>query len=155
MDVSKGQSFVFLIDVLIIPEVLKSCKILSLTLRSGGEKMKKLSQFLEFDMNEFSSGKLYQVTGIREWVDYNTKVHMGVKIDTIIAKDTTSYRQKDGELVTNQYERLTFKIKKDVKVPLNAYIMPINAVGIVYGEYRNQLAVTADDVKILQSKTTA
>lgn len=75
--------------------------------------MKKLSQFLKFDMNEFSSGKLYQVTGIREWVDYNTKVHMGVKIDTIIAKDTTSYRQKDGELVTNQYERLTFKIKKE------------------------------------------
>lgn len=117
--------------------------------------MKKLTQFLRFDMDAFSNGKLYQVTGIREWTDFDTKAHMGVKIDTIIARDTTPYKQKEGEVVTNQFERLTFKIRKDLKVPLNAYIMPINAVGVVYGEYRNQLAVTADDVKILQPKTTA
>lgn len=117
--------------------------------------MKKLSQFLIFDMDAFSNGKLYQVTGVREWVDYNTKVHMGVKIDTIIAKDSTPYKQKDGEIVTNQYEKLTIKCKKDVKVPLNAYVMPINAVGVVYGDYRNQLSVTADDIRIMQPKTTA
>lgn len=117
--------------------------------------MKKLSQFLKFDFEEFSVGKLYQVIGIAPWVDYNTKAHMGIKLETIIAKDTTPYKCKDGEVVTNRYEKLTFKCKKDVQVPINAYIMPVNAVGVVYGDYRNQLSVTVDDVKIMQPKTTA
>lgn len=117
--------------------------------------MKKLSQFLRFDFDEFSKGKIYQVVGTAPWVDYNTKTHMGTKIDTVIAQDKTVYKCKEGEAVTNRYEKLPIKVRKDVQVPINAYIMPINAVGVVYGDYRNQLSVTADDIKILQQKTTA
>lgn len=117
--------------------------------------MKKLSQFLKFDFDAFSNGKIYQVTSVAPWIDYNTKAKMGTKIDTVIVQDKTVYKYKDGEVVTNRYEKLTIKVRKDVQVPINAYIMPINAVGVVYGEYRNQLSVTADDIKILQQKTTA
>lgn len=117
--------------------------------------MKKLNQFLKFDMDTFSQGKLYQVVGIEPWNDFNTKAHLGTKVTTVIARDKTPYKCKDGEVVTNLYEKLVFKIRKDVQVPINSYIVPVNAVGVVYGDYRNQLSVTADDVRIMQPKTTA
>lgn len=111
--------------------------------------MKKLSQFLKFDFEEFSKGKSYQAIGISEWKDYETKVHMGSKVEALIAKDNTSYKQKEGEHVTNAFEKITFKIRKDVSIPVGAFVMPVNAVAVVYGEYRNQLSVTADDIRVI------
>ena len=112
--------------------------------------MKKLLQFLKFDFEAFSKGKAYRVTGVTEWKDYNTKEHMGTKVETIIVKDDTQYKLKDGESVSNRYEKLSFKIHKDVNVPLDAYVVPVNPVATVYGDYRNQLSITADDIKVLQ-----
>lgn len=111
--------------------------------------LKKLMQFLKFDFEEFSKGKVYQVNGISEWVDYTTKAHMGTKVEAVIVRDDTQYKQKDGETVTNRYEKLNFKVRKDVNVPVNAYIMPVNAAATVYGDYRNQLSVTAEDIRVL------
>ena len=65
--------------------------------------MKKLSQFVKFDFEGFSKGKLYKVTGVEKWDDYDTKVHLGTRLKTVIAKDETPYKQKDGEMVTNLY----------------------------------------------------
>lgn len=110
--------------------------------------MKKLSQFMVFDFEKFSKDKEYTVIGISEWVDFNTKAHMGIKVEVLISKDNTQYKQKEGESVTNRFEKLNFKIRKDVKVPMNAHVMPVNAVATVYGDYRNQLSVTADDIRI-------
>lgn len=115
--------------------------------------MKKLAQFLKFDFEEFSKGKLYQAVGMSEWKDYETKAHMGVKVETVIARDNTQYKQKEGELVTNAYEKITFKIRKDVSVPMNSFVVPVNAVSVVYGDYRNQLSVTADDIRVIPKKT--
>lgn len=114
--------------------------------------MKKLSQFLCFDFDKFSEGKIFQATTIEKWVDFETKELMGTKVGAVIVKDNTPYKQKDGENVNNLFEKITFKIPKSVQVPANAYIMPVNAVGVVYGEYRNQLSVTADDIRILQKQ---
>ena len=75
---------------------------------------------------------------------------MGRKVDVVIVKDGTQYKQKDGESVSNLYEKFTIKIPKDVKIPSNAYVALVNAEGTVYGEYRNQLSVTADDIRVLQ-----
>lgn len=111
--------------------------------------MKKLSQFMRFDFEAFSKEKAYQAIGTSEWVDYSTKEHMGTKVECLITKDNTQYKLKEGENVSNRFEKLTFKIRKDVNVPMNAYVMPVNAVATVYGEYRNQLSVTADDIQIL------
>lgn len=115
--------------------------------------MKKLSQFLKFDFEAFSKEKAFQVIGTSEWTDYNTKIHMGTKIDALIAKDATQYKQKEGEHVTNAFEKLTFKIRKDVNVPAGAFVMPVNASATVYGEYRNQLSVTADDIRVIPKNT--
>lgn len=111
--------------------------------------MKKLNQFNKFLFEEFSKGKVYRVIGVHPWVDFETKKHMGTKVDVVVAEDNTQYATKDGEVVTNQYEKLTFKIKKDVVVPTNARVMPVNPVATVYGEYRNKLAVTADDIRVI------
>ena len=111
--------------------------------------MKKLNQFVKFLFEDFSKGKVYRVIGVRPWIDYNTKELMGTKVEVVIAEDNTAYDTKDGENVTNQYEKLSFKIKKDVKVPMNARVIPVNPVAVVYGEYRNQLSVTADDIKVV------
>lgn len=116
--------------------------------------MKKLSQFTKFLFAEFSAGKIYRVTRVYPWVDYETKKPMGTKVDVVIAEDNTQYATKDGEVVTNAYEKLTLKIKKSVEVPLNARVMPVNPVATVYGEYRNKLAVTADDIRVIVPQKT-
>lgn len=112
--------------------------------------LKKLNQFLKFDFEAFSKGKYFQVTGCSEWKDFETKAHMGTKVNVAIVKDNTPYNLKDGESVSNRYEKLTFKVSKDINIPVDTIVVPVNAVATVYGEYRNQLSIKADDIKILQ-----
>lgn len=104
---------------------------------------------MTFDFEAFSKGKVYRVIGISKWTDYTTKAHMGTKVEVLIVKDDTQYKQKEGENVSNCFEKLIFKIRKDVDVPMNAYVIPVNATGTVYGDYRNMLSVTADDIRII------
>ena len=112
--------------------------------------MKKLNQFVKFLFEDFSRMKVYRVIGVRPWIDYNTKELMGTKVEVVIAEDNTAYDTQNGETITNQYEKLTFKIsKKDINIPMNARVIPVNPVAVVYGEYRNQLSVTADDIKVV------
>ena len=112
--------------------------------------MKKLNQFVKFLFEDFSKGKVYRIIGVRPWIDYNTKELMGTKVEVVIAEDNTAYDTQNGETITNQYEKLTFKIsKKDINIPMNARVIPVNPVAVVYGEYRNQLSVTADDIKVI------
>ena len=72
--------------------------------------MKKLNQFVKFLFEDFSKGKVYRVIGVRPWIDYNTKELMGTKVEVVIAEDNTAYDTQNGETITNQYEKLTFKI---------------------------------------------
>ena len=115
--------------------------------------LKKLNQFLVFDYAKFSHGKVIVCTGIGEWLDYNTKDHKGTKVEGAIIKDNTLYDQKNGESVSNLYEKIIFKCKKDIQIPVGAVITPVNAVAKAYGEngakFVNQLSITCDDVKVL------
>lgn len=111
--------------------------------------LKKLNQFLKFDWEGFANGKTFQVLSITEWLDYESKAHMGKKYEALITKDITPYKLKDGEHVSNAFEKITFKVRKDVNVPAGAFVMPVNVSATVYGEYRNQLSVTADDIKVI------
>ncbi len=111
--------------------------------------MKNLNQFNRFDMEEFSKGKVYMATACREWKDFDTGSHQGTVIDVAIIKDETPYKQKENESVTNLYEKLSFKVSKDITIPVNARVVPINAIGVIYGQYRNQLSVRCDDIRII------
>ena len=54
-----------------------------------------------------------------------------------VAQDKTDYGLKDGEVVSNLYEKLVFKIPKVIEIPMNVEIRPKNPVATVYGDYQN------------------
>ncbi len=114
--------------------------------------MKGLNQFLSFNWDAFSKGKTFLVIGVSDYQDFDTKKHLGTKVDCVIATDNTQYNFKDGEVFSNRYEKISFKVSKDVDVPVDTKIVPQNAVASIYGEYRNMLSVKCDDVMVVTPK---
>ena len=47
------------------------------------------------------------------------------------------------------YEKITVKVARDIDVPMNAKVRLINPKASIYGEFRNQLSVTAEDIEVL------
>lgn len=113
--------------------------------------MKCLYQFENFDMDRFLSGKELTVTACGPWLDYDTKAQLGTKIETVITRDKTPYTPGKNGIATNLYEKMTVKVAKEVSVPISSQIELINATANVYGDYRNQLSVKAEDVKVIGS----
>ena len=113
--------------------------------------MKYLGQFQSFNSDLFFKDKTLLVTGVSQWQDFNTGEHKGTKVNVVIAKDNTVYKQSDGEKSTNRFEKLSIKVPKDIDIPLNCFIKMTGTVDCkIYGQYRNQLSVTADDIKVIQ-----
>lgn len=111
--------------------------------------LKKLRNFLTFDYVGFAKGKRLLSVGQQPWKDFKTGEVLGTKVEAVIAQDKTDYGLKDGETVTNLYEKLTFKIPKVIEIPMNVEIRPKNPVATVYGDYQNQLSITAEDIEVL------
>lgn len=111
--------------------------------------MKFLALFAYFDWLKFAAGKKFVVIGCSEWLDYKTKQHSGTKVEVVIADDKTVYKSANGSTESNLYEKLTFKVGKDVNIPQKTIVEPVNVTATVYGEYRNQLSIRCDDIKVL------
>ncbi len=111
--------------------------------------MKKLNMFTYFDFDEFAKGKRFTSIGKQPWKDYDSGKIKGVKVEAIIAQDKTNYGDQEGEIINNIYEKLTFKVPMDIDVPMNVEIRPVNAIATVYGEYRNQLSITAENIEVI------
>ena len=114
--------------------------------------MKGLSQFQRFDWEAFAQGKQFVVTGLSEYQDYDTKAHLGTKVECVIATDKTPYNFKNGVEFTNRFEKITFKVSKDVNIPIDSRVMPKDVTANVYGEYRNQLSVKCSDIIVAVPK---
>lgn len=114
--------------------------------------MKGLNQFLRFDWNAFAEGKSFLVTSVSEYQDFDTKQHLGTKVECVITSDKTPYSFKDGKEFTNRFEKITFKVLKNVDIPLESRVMPKNVVANIYGEYRNQLSVKCEDIIVAVPK---
>lgn len=110
--------------------------------------MKGLNGFVTFDWVSFAEGKVFIVTGCSEWIDFDSKSHLGTKVDVVIALDRTPYKFKDGKEFSNRYEKISFKVQKDVSIPLDAKVMPKGVTATIYGEYRNQLSVKCEDIAV-------
>ena len=68
----------------------------------------------------------------------------------VIMQDKTIYAGvPDGEVVSNLYEKIIVKIPVKISVPMNVEVRLINAVATVFGEFRNQLSVTAENVEVI------
>ena len=112
--------------------------------------LRYLSDFAPFSMEDFSNGKTFMATGCRPWNDFESKQVRGQKVDVVILTDETVYKpRKDGEVATNRFEKFVVKVPKTVDVPVNAMIELVNARATIYGDYRNQISVVADDIRVL------
>jgi len=111
--------------------------------------LKKLNQFDYFDAVEFFSKLILIAIGKSVWKEFGTDTIKGTKIEVVIASDKHNYNLKEGENVNNMYEKLIIKIPKEINVPMNSKIRLINPTANIYGEYRNQLSVVAEDVEVL------
>lgn len=115
--------------------------------------MKNLGQFLNFDCAAFLTGKKLMVTSCSPWNGNDGKEHLGTKVEVVILEDNTVYKpSKDGSVSKNDYEKMAAKISKDINVPKGAIVEFVNPVGTVWGDYRNQLSIRADDVKVIPQK---
>lgn len=117
--------------------------------------MKYLNQFQEFNFNRFAEGKVFRVIGQSEYKDFDTEAHLGTKIEVVIYKDETEYKRKEGETGSNLFEKINFKVSKDLNVTEGDVILPVDPVCTIYGEYRNQLSVKCSDIKILKTRSSA
>lgn len=114
--------------------------------------MKFINAFLKFLLDEFLNGKELTVTGCSPWVDFDTHEEKGTKIEVAITKDNTAYPPaKDGRAVTNLFEKFSVKVPKVVSIPVGAVVTIVNGTATVYGDYRNQLSVRAEDVKVVSA----
>ncbi len=111
--------------------------------------MKGLNQFVDFDWDKFANGKVFIVTNVSEYSDYETKKHLGTKVEAVIAADRTPYSYKDGKVFNNLYEKVTFKVTKDVNVPLEASVQPKGVTATIYGDYRNLLSIKCQDIAVV------
>lgn len=112
--------------------------------------MKKLHLFTYFNFDEFAKGKRFMSIGQQEWKDFKTGNILGTKLIVVIMQDKTIYDGvPDGEVVSNLYEKLTIKIPIKISVPMNVEVRLINADATVFGEFRNQLSVTAENVEVV------
>lgn len=105
-------------------------------------------------MEAFSKDKVFMTTACREWKDFDTGSHLGTVVDVVIIKDDTPYKQKNNETVTNLYEKVSFKVTKDITIPVKSNIIPVNSTATIFGQYRNQLSIKCDDIKIISNSNT-
>lgn len=112
-----------------------------------------LKQFLRFDSDAFFRDKRLMAVGCKPWADHNSGALLGTKIDTLITQDATKYAPgKDGKPISNQYQRLTIKVRKQISVPMESVVVPVNPVCTIWGDFQNELSVKADDLKIVQQQ---
>lgn len=108
--------------------------------------LKKLSLFQYFDIDTWLAKKKLMTAGVQEWRDFETQRVLGTKIDVVIVSDETDY----GNVVNNLYEKLSVKIPAKLNnVPMNTVIRLVNPEAVVYGEYRNALSITAENIEIV------
>lgn len=114
--------------------------------------MRYLHQFQSFAWGKFITGKVMLCTGQRPWVDHDTGAVLGTEVEAVIYHDDTAYKRKEEDTRTNRFEKLTFKVSKTVTVPVDSQILPIDAVATVWGEFRNNLSVRANDIEVVPQR---
>lgn len=110
--------------------------------------MKKLNHFLHFAWEDFAKEKRFLCTGTKPWKDYATSSILGTQIDTVIIHDGTHYG--DDSNTNNLYEKITFKVPKELEIPVNTEVRPKGVVATVYGDYHNMLSAKAEDIVVVK-----
>ncbi|WP_306480374.1 hypothetical protein [Mediterraneibacter sp.] len=112
--------------------------------------MKYLRQFEYFDWNGFAKHKRFMTVGISPLTDRETKEIIGTRVEIVTTQDNTPYERKENEKGSNLFEKLYVKVPKQIDVPMQVEVQLKNAVATVYGDYRNQLSVYAEDIVVVE-----
>lgn len=112
--------------------------------------MKGLNSFTSFDHEGFLRDKKLAVVGVKPWLDFDTKQLLGTAVETVIVSDKTPYRTRDGEKITNRFEKLVIKVRKsNLSVELEALVKPAGEVqATIYGDFRNQLSIKCSELAV-------
>lgn len=106
--------------------------------------LKKLRDFLYFDVDLFFEAKELRITGIKDWIDKETKKVLGTRAEIAIVKDDTDYG--DAGKTSNKYEKFYVKVPVKLNLPLDTIVTLKNPEANVWGEYSNILDVTAENI---------
>lgn len=114
--------------------------------------LKGLRPFESFRIVDFLRGKILAVLEVEELRertdDGKPGAVIGTKVTVVVLEDKTDYPAKDGKPISNRYAQLTIKVKKiGLTIPVDTVIELVNPTATVWGEYRNNLSITADDVR--------
>lgn len=116
--------------------------------------LKRLGEFRSFDWDRFAEGKTFVTTGVRPWQEYSngaaTGKRLGTSVEVVILHDRTQYKDRDGEQVSNRFEKLTVKVPETVDVPLETQVVPVDVVATVYGDFQNQLSVKCSRIDVVK-----
>lgn len=118
--------------------------------------MRQLHQFNIFDTENFFKDKDIRVVGHEAWVEYKDGKRgkdLGIKYKCVVALDHTKYEGENVQPNLNGGEAFNIKVPQQVIAykPLSR-IKLINASASVYGEFSNQLSVTAEGIEVLPAK---
>ncbi|MDU5085955.1 MAG: hypothetical protein E6235_02780 [Anaerococcus vaginalis] len=115
--------------------------------------MKKLIEFMAFDLDAFLKEKDIRVLASEPWIDYSQGSDgktIGTKYKCIIFSDNTKYKNpKDAGV--NAVESLTIKVSAENKhFKKLSKVKIIEAEAKVYGDYSNMLSVKAKDIEFIE-----
>lgn len=111
---------------------------------------KKLSQFNYFDIDGFLEKIRLTTTGQSIWKDFDSGKPLGTKVEVAIAVDKHNYNTVEGEKVSNIHEKFKVKIPKEIDVPMDVEVRLVNPEASIYGDYHNQLSVTAENIEVVK-----
>lgn len=120
--------------------------------------LKNLNYFTTFNTSQFLSQKELRFISAIPWIektDTGSEVEKGVKVALLIYKDSSDYPNDK----TNLGEQITVKVPFASIEDYSAFkpmVTPCEVIDIekavVYGEYRNQLSLTATVVEVTEFK---
>lgn len=110
--------------------------------------MKRLNIFSHVDVETMVSNMELKAMKSEILSDFETKKELGAKYTVLIWSDSNDYGTTG---VSNAGETFTVKMlgqkPKPIETPIDIEL--VNPTGVIYGDYRNQLSVTADDIILL------
>ncbi|EAW7178336.1 hypothetical protein LMV59_000603 [Listeria monocytogenes] len=112
---------------------------------------KKLSAFLYFDAENYFEKKILLAMQSEPLKNENQEI-IGSKYTVIVWEDATDYGDQSISNIGDTYKvKVIGKHLKKIDSPSEVKL--INPSGIVYGEFRNQLSVSAEDIIFITKDT--
>lgn len=117
--------------------------------------LKNLSHFTEFNAQSFLSLKELRYISSTRWTEKSetgSEIEKGVKVGVLIFSDESDYpneKNNIGEQLTVKVPLATMKDYHSFQPMLTSVEIVDIEKAIVYGEYRNQLSLTAKVIEVV------